>query len=333
MKNHGKMKTGHRGWGVWLLLWLASCFFPWTVDAGDWSSLRQRLQDDGFDRTKMEELYRRPELRFDPEPMAVKITTLMQRHARQGPAGEAMNTRAVYRRYLRPAALRSARNYLQENRRWLKRINREYCVPEEVVVSIMLIETDLGNNTGKRMAFGVLSSMALAADLERVRSFLPAGTVHGGNEELARRFCKERSDWAYEELKHLLRYSQANGIDPLSIPGSMYGAIGLCQFMPSNVSRYGIDGDGSGGIDLFSTPDALYSIGNYLRQHGWRCLDSRQERRRVVMTYNHSQRYANTVLAVADRLRAMNRKGNDRLGKERGPEKASPVMSSRLRNG
>ena len=254
MKNHGEMKIGHRGWGVWLLLWLASCFFPGTADAGDWSSLRQRLQDDGFDRTKMEELYRRPELRFDPEPMAVKITTLMQRHARQGPAGEAVNTRAVYGRYLRPAALRSARNYLEENRRWLKRINREYCVPEEVVVSIMLIETDLGNNTGKRMAFGVLSSMALAADLERVRPFLPAGTVQGGNEEVARRFCKERSDWAYEELKHLLRYSQANGVDPLSIPGSIYGRSASANSCPPTCPATASTGTAAGASISFPPP-------------------------------------------------------------------------------
>ena len=69
-------------------------------------------------------------------------------------------------------------------------------------------------------------------------------------------------------MKYLLKYSRATGVDPLTVPGSIYGAIGLCQFMPSNVSLYGIDGDGSGSIDLFTTPDALDSIGELRAQFG-----------------------------------------------------------------
>jgi len=34
---------------------------------------------------------------------------------------------------------------------------------------------------------------------------------------------------------------------------------------------YGVDADGKEGIDLFSIPDALNSIANYLHQHGWGC--------------------------------------------------------------
>jgi len=104
-----------------------------------------------------------------------------------------------------------------------------------------------------------------------------------------------------------LEYSRINNTDPLSIPGSIYGAIGLCQFMPSNVFLYGVDADGKGGIDLFSAPDALNSIANYLHRNGWGCRIEKKNRRRVVMTYNHSQVYANTVLAVADRLQAKKR--------------------------
>ncbi len=307
-------RPGRYGWVAgMLLLWFAVIFSPGPAGADDWTALRQRLQADGFDKTSLDGFYSRPGLRFDPAPMTVKIETLLQRSARLGSEREYENRKAVYRQYLRPAALRSAHAYLREHRRLLQQIRREYCVPEEVVVSIVLIETNLGANTGKRRAFSVLSSMALTEDLERIKPFLAAGAVHAGNEELARQHCRDKSAWAYNELKHLLKYSEANGVDPLSIPGSIFGAIGLCQFMPSNVYHYGIDGDGNGGVDLFSTPDALYSIGNYLHRHGWQCQSVWQQRRRVVMTYNHSQIYANTVLAVAERLRDMNRKRNGRL--------------------
>jgi membrane-bound lytic murein transglycosylase B len=149
--------------------------------------------------------------------------------------------------------------------------------------------------------------MALSADFDQVRSFVPSRLIRNDNEGYARMRCREKSDWAYNELKYLLEYSRINNTDPLSIPGSIYGAIGLCQFMPSNVFLYGIDTDGKGRIDLFSIPDAMNSIANYLHQNGWGCRIDRKNRRQVVMTYNKSQVYANTVLAVADRLQAKKR--------------------------
>jgi len=36
--------------------------------------------------------------------------------------------------------------------------------------------------------------------------------------------------------------------------------------------------------------------------NGWKCRMDRDSRHKVILTYNRSQVYANTVLAVADRL-------------------------------
>ena len=309
MKGRERMKRNK--WVVFsrtALVLAMSLLFPFSAAAGEWDSLERKLSADGFDGKEMAALFQRADLRFDPEPMTTKITELMVRDNRQDSGQKKSNRTAVYGGYLRPETLRSAHAYLDRHRVLLGRISRKYCVPREVVVAIALVETNLGANTGRRRAFDVLASMALADDLEKVRPFLPPGVVHGGNEEQARRRCREKAAWAYRELKYLLKYSRATGVDPLAVPGSIYGAIGLCQFMPSNVSLYGIDGDGSGSIDLFTTPDALHSIGNYLHRNGWTCRMAGPQRWRVVMTYNHSQVYANTVLAVADRLRAMDHK-------------------------
>ncbi|MDI9570719.1 MAG: lytic murein transglycosylase [Pseudomonadota bacterium] len=295
------------GWEAVLpgaLLLAMTLLMPFPA-AGEWGPLERKLGADGFDGTEVAALFQRADLRFDPTPMRTKIIELLGRAHRGDTGRRKVDRKTVYGRYLRPETLRSAHAYLERHQELLGRIGRKYCVPREIVVAIVLVETNLGANTGGRRAFDVLASMALADDLEKVRPFLPPGVVHEGNEEEARRRCREKAAWAYRELKDLLKYSRSAGVDPLTIPGSIYGAIGLCQFMPSNIFLYGVDGDGDGGIDIFTVPDALHSIGNYLHRHGWTCRMDGSRRRRVVMAYNRSQVYANTVLAVADRLRAM----------------------------
>ena len=58
-------------------------------------------------------------------------------------------------------------------------------------------------------------------------------TLSGAPERVtfAETATRDRSEWGYRELLALLRYAAANGRNPSSIPGSIYGAIGICQFM------------------------------------------------------------------------------------------------------
>ena len=195
-----------------------------------------------------------------------------------------------------------AQAYYAEHRVILGKIRVQYFIPEAVIVSILMVETRLGRNTGTCKAFNALASMALCGDLDKVRDHLTKELSMPWVDDYARGRCREKSDWAYNELKALIRYAKQTGGDPLSIPGSVYGAIGLCQFMPSNVFLYGVDAGEKGHLELFSSPDALYSIGNYLRMNGWTCRMDRGSRHNVILTYNRSHIYANTVLAVADRL-------------------------------
>ena len=297
----------HVRWGIIFGYLVWPFFFSFPALAADWSPLMRRLINDGFEEKSVRILFSRNDVQFDPEPMAAKMNELLRRSSPGPMSSKPCVSREVHKRYLRSDMINRARVYLERNRTTLEQIRRTYCVPKEVVVSILLVETHLGANTGRRKAFHVLSSMALSADLEQVRSYVPAGIIRNDNEEYARMRCREKSEWAYNELKYLLEYSRINNTDPLSIPGSIYGAIGLCQFMPSNIFLYGVDADGKGRIDLFSTPDALNSIANYLHRNGWGCRIEKKNRRRVVMTYNRSQVYANTVLAVADRLQVKKR--------------------------
>jgi membrane-bound lytic murein transglycosylase B len=280
------------------------CLTPLHGWGADWTPLIDRLVSDGYDEKVIRSLFNHPQARFDPVPMSQKIESLVRRSSRKPPLGQHAKIKDVYKGFLQPEAINRAYAFSHENKETLKRMRAHYCVPEEVVVSIMLVETGLGKNTGSRKAFNVLASMAVARDLEEIRAFLPYDLLTPANEGYARARCREKADWAYHELKSLLRYAEKNRMDPLEIPGSIYGAIGLCQFMPSNIPSYGVDTDGDGRIDLFATDDALHSIGKYLRGHGWKCQLSRKKQHRVVMAYNHSSVYANTVLSVAEKLRS-----------------------------
>jgi membrane-bound lytic murein transglycosylase B len=269
--------------------------------AADWRPLVERLAADGFNRPTVEALFARPEVRFEPDAMAEKIKALV-RNQSVGP-----DSLAARQDYLSDGVIARARSYTLENLVILEEINALYGVPKEIIVSILLIETNLGRNTGNRCVFNRLASMALSADLETVRPYLSGELLTSENEAFARRRCREKGDWAYDEIKALLRLADRDGVDPLGIRGSIYGAIGLCQFMPSNVFSYGVDADQDGRIDLFAKTDALHSIANYLRGHGWRPGMDRNGQHRVIFDYNHSTVYANTVLAVAEKLKDRSR--------------------------
>ena len=265
----------------------------------NWSPLIDRLVGDGFDETTVRALFSRPEVTFEPAAMSSKLNELLENVARL----PSDNSKVVYGGYLKENVIAQARSYLQENTELLENITNQYCVPKEIIVSILLVETHLGDSVGEKRAFNTLASMALSTDLETIRPYLPKKLINPRNEDFARTICRQKADWAYAEFKALILYSYRSGFDPLTFLSSIYGAIGLCQFLPSNILPYGVDADNDGRIDLFAKADALYSIGNYLRGHGWKCSMDKGSQRKVILCYNKSSIYANTVLAVAQRLK------------------------------
>jgi membrane-bound lytic murein transglycosylase B len=269
----------------------------------DWTPLIERLVADDFDEQVIRKIFDRPGVNFDPTAMSCKLKELINKRYKKHDAVSASKVRTAYARFLRPDVIAEAQSYLQRNRETLQGIMETYCVPKEIVVSILLVETDLGQHLGDRGAFNTLASMALSYDLETIRPYLAPDLLTRRNEEFARKRCRQKADWAYRELKALIKYALDSGIDPLSITGSLYGAIGICQFMPTKISIYGVDADRDGRVNLFSEQDALYSMANYLRSHGWRCNMSAKRQYRVILTYNNSKIYADTILHVAKKLK------------------------------
>src|SRR5260221_8391947 len=64
--------------------------------------------------------------------------------------------------------------------------------------------------------------------------------------------------------------SREEKIHPLRVKGSDAGPIGIPQFMPGSYRRFAVDYDGDGLSNLATSPaDAVGSIGNFLKAHGW----------------------------------------------------------------
>lgn len=281
-------------------LWLASRTDPALgkppTRPEPFSFLQQRLIEDGFDRNLIEGIYARSEAAFDQKGIADYFS---HREATLD-----------YDQFLTPSSINQAMAYFHKHRKTLKEIDRRYGVEGEVVTAILLVESRLGTFIGKRRVLNTLSSLSALAETAK-RDMLWNGHVKGKaqeTQELRNRFDKwavRKSDWAYRELKAYLTYVQAQNIDPFSLRGSYAGALGFAQFVPSSVLTFGRDGNKDGQVNLHEHMDAIESVANYLNEHGWRPGQERDEALRVLLRYNHSTYYAETILKVADRLKSV----------------------------
>ncbi|WP_236615085.1 lytic murein transglycosylase [Desulfovibrio sp. X2] len=290
----------------------ALCLLPRPSVAAEepsplWQPLIDRLAEDGLPRDYLDKLFSRPEITFQPRVMSRKMIALLRSKTAPAtpPSKEAPSAPRVYERYLQPALLADALRFMDDNRATLDKVEQERGVSREVVVAIMLVETRLGSYLGNGNAFVSLASMALCDDFLLVQAYMPMNSLSPQLQQWLVRRTRQKADWAYEELVAFIEYAMASGQDPLNIRSSPYGAIGLCQFMPSNAVRFGVDGNNDGVVDLFDPADALPSIANYLAFHGWKPGLTEERQERVIYHYNHDETYARTIVELSKKLKEM----------------------------
>ena len=147
--------------------------------------------------------------------------------------------------FLNDARIEGGLAFWKANRRALRRAEREYGVPAQYIVAIIGIETYYGKNMGRWRVIDALSTLAFD--------------------------YPSRAAFFRGELEQYLLLAREEGLDVFALRGSYAGAIGIPQFMPGSLRRYGVDFDGDGAIDLRRSPaDAIGSVGNFLKSHGWR---------------------------------------------------------------
>ena len=255
------------------------------------SSVQKLLIADGFDPKKIKRLYSRPQVSFEADGVILLFTY--------------KEAQVDYGQFTNKWSIRKAKEYIQENNADLSRIEKAYGVDKKVITAILLVETGLGASVGTRSALNTLSTIAALTD-PVVRNKL-WDLIPDSKKISRKKFEKRavsRSKWAYEELKALLKYSAREGVDPVSIPGSFAGAVGVAQFMPTSILAYGKDGNDDGMVDMLNHADSMASIANYLKSHGWRPGQSRKKAEKIIYHYNHSSYYVDTILKISSRLKS-----------------------------
>lgn len=176
---------------------------------------------------------------------------LVQRLMRPAPGGTPKNWQAYRARFIDGYRIAAGTAFWQANEASLQRAEREYGVPAEIIVGIIGVETIYGQQTGNFRVMDALTTLAFDYPAEHPRA-------------------AERSAYFRGELEQFLSLCNRTNVDPLELRGSYAGAMGLPQFMPSSWSRYAIDFDGDGRIDLFNSPaDVVGSVASYFRGYNW----------------------------------------------------------------
>jgi membrane-bound lytic murein transglycosylase B len=193
---------------------------------------------------------------------------------------------------------------MRTHARTMKQAEKKFGVDRQVITSIILVESNLGRYLGRKSILNTLSTMAALND-PGPREFLWMQLPEDRRFDrlLFDQRADQKKDWAYKELKAFLSYTDGHKIDPESVTGSYAGAMGIAQFMPSNIIAFGQDGDGDGRIDLFNSADSIFSIAGYLNNFGWRPGLKCDQAYNVLYNYNRSKYYVDTVLQIADLLK------------------------------
>ena len=148
-----------------------------------------------------------------------------------------------YQSRVTPQTVRQGSELARQHAAVLASIEAAYEVHRRVIVAIWGVETRYGRVTGDTPVFRALATLA---------------------------WEPRRSAFFRGELFDALTMVSRGYIDTATMTGSWAGAMGQAQFMPSSYLKFAEDFDRDGRRDIWgSTPDALASIANYLKEWGW----------------------------------------------------------------
>jgi membrane-bound lytic murein transglycosylase B len=253
--------------------------------------LVKRLQADGMDKKYLQDLFTHPELELMSNAVAM---SLIRKEANLN-----------YAQFLEKYSVDQAISYLKTHNRTLKKMESQFGVSAPVVVAILSVETACGKYTGRFNTVNILVTQALSLESEIYKQIcdqIPLKEKLSLTPNEIKKKLRKKSTRAYRELKAFLTYAKDQNVDPFIVKGSIEGAIGLPQFLPSNIKRYGFDGNGDDEINLFQHEDAIASIASYLKAHKWREDNNYKKKKEIILKYNQSDYYASTVLKLAERL-------------------------------
>ncbi|RKU01494.1 lytic murein transglycosylase B [Burkholderia sp. Nafp2/4-1b] len=194
---------------------------------------------DGFDPASLHALFSR----ISYSATAVKLV-------KPAPTPSVKNWSLYRSRFIEPIRINAGVKFWKANQATLQRAAEEFGVPPEVIVGIIGVETIYGRYMGNFRVLDALTTL----------TFDYPDTPNRDSRQATFR----------KNLEDFLVWTRDNKLDPTTVLGSYTGAIGIPQFLPSSIREYAVDYDGAGHVDLRSSPaDAIGSVANYLKQHGW----------------------------------------------------------------
>jgi membrane-bound lytic murein transglycosylase B len=195
--------------------------------------VREMVERHGFDEAALLDLFGR-----------TRASETAARLMQPPPPGTRRSWTAYRARFVEPFRIREGLRFWRDHADAVRRASARFGVPEDVIVSIIGVETIYGRQVGDFRVMEALTTLAF--DYPRRAAFFR------------------------EELEQYLLLARETGFDPLEWRGSFAGAIGLPQFMPGSIRRHAVDFDGDGRIDLRASPsDAIGSVASFLANHGW----------------------------------------------------------------
>ena len=136
-------------------------------------------------------------------------------------------------------------DFWQTHAETLAKAEKEYGVPASIIVAIIGVETYYGRLTGGFKVLDALSTLSF--------DYPP------------------RSKFFTQQLKEFLILVREQKLDPHELTGSYAGAMGIPQFIPSSYRAYAVDFTGDGQSNIWQQEeDAIASVGNYLKENGWK---------------------------------------------------------------
>ena len=158
---------------------------------------------------------------------------------------ESEKTWAVYRKNMvNDIRIDLGVKYFKEHKTELAKAQKQYGVPAHIIAGIIGMETNYGYSPMKFRAVDSIATLAF--------------------------YYPRRAEYFQRELEALFLFARKSDTDIFDIKSSYAGAIGIPQFMPSNVLTYAVSGTGDKHIDIINNHlDALYSVANFLKKKGW----------------------------------------------------------------
>ncbi len=168
--------------------------------------------------------------------------------------------------------------YMKEHKATLQRAYHKFGLPPEYITAIIGIESYYGKNTGKFPVLDTLTTLAFESN--------------------------RRNKFFKYQLQSFLLMTKKEKVNPKAIKGSIAGAIGLCQFMPSNYEKLAIDFNGDGKKQMNNHIDAIGSIAYYFKQNHWQ-----KNAEVAVRVKYHGNRYTRLPTGYKHKYNRKNLKG------------------------